>query len=248
MTSELPILRPQWPAPPNVRAGCTTRLGGVSAAPWDSLNLGRHVADRLQHVEENRERLARAVGIGADRFYWLEQVHGAEVVSLPAPGIPRADASMTRQQEVVCTILTADCLSVLFCDRKGSRVAAAHAGWRGLCDGVLEGTVRALGCPPGELMAWLGPAIGPGAFEVGREVRDAFVSRDPGAVSAFRSACGRDGHFLADIYALARQRLNQVGVVEIFGGDRCTVSDAQRFYSYRRDGVTGRMASFIWLS
>ncbi|MDC0663018.1 peptidoglycan editing factor PgeF [Marinobacter sp. SS21] len=247
VTSELTVLLPDWPAPEWVRAGCSTRLGGVSETVWASLNLGSHVQDEAAHVQENRRRLAHWAGIGADRFYWLNQVHGTEVVHLPVNGVPDADASLTSEPGLACTVLTADCLPVLFCDQGGTRVAAAHAGWRGLCAGVLERTITALACPPERLLAWLGPAIGPAHFEVGGEVRDAFARQASEAELAFRPSPDRPGHYLANIYQLARQRLQRMGVVQVYGGNDCTVADASRFYSYRRDGVTGRMASFIWL-
>lgn len=245
MTSDLPVIVPSWPAPPGVKAACTTRGGGVSQAPWASLNLGSHVGDAPGDVLENRRRLGAWAGVDEGRFGWLEQVHGAEVVELPAFGTPRADASFTSEPGTVCAILTADCLPVLLCDAEGTRVAAAHAGWRGLCDGVLERTVEHLG-NPARLMAWLGPAIGPGQFEVGPEVREAFVLAGPAAITAF-SPTARSGHFMADIYQLARQRLANAGVLQVYGGEYCTVSDPALFYSYRRDGQTGRMASLIWL-
>lgn len=247
MISEQSLLIPEWPAPANVRALCTTRLGGVSPAPWASLNLGSHVGDDVAAVRENRERLARYCGVAGQRFGWLDQVHGNSVVELPVSGVPPADASFTTVPDTVCAILTADCLPVLFCDRVGTRVAAAHAGWRGLCDGVLERTAKSLGHPSG-LMAWLGPAIGPACFEVGPEVRQAFVGCDPQAATAFTPTGARPGHFMADIYMLARQRLSGIGLAEIYGGGLCTVSDPARFFSYRRDGQTGRMASIIWLT
>ncbi len=247
VTSELSILRPDWPAPARVRAGCSTRPGGVSESGWASLNLGSHVQDVAAHVQENRRRLAHWVGLGAERFYWLNQVHGTDVVRLPVKDVPDADASFTTEFRQVCTVLTADCLPVLFCDQHGTRVAAAHAGWRGLCGGVLERTIGALACPPEQLLAWLGPAIGPDHFEVGPEVRDAFVGQAGEAALAFRPSLDRPGHYLANIYQLARQRLQRLGVVQVYGGDHCTVADASRFYSYRRDRVTGRMASFVWL-
>ncbi|MDX1458518.1 MAG: peptidoglycan editing factor PgeF [Marinobacter sp.] len=248
MTTELPILYPDWPAPVTIRAGCTTRNGGVSDLAWTSLNLGSHVQDVAEHVEENRRRLARWSGLPAGHFYWLNQVHGTDVVRVPVDGVPDADASVTDRTGHVCAVLTADCLPVLLCNQAGTRVAAAHAGWRGLCGGVLERTVAELACPPEEVMAWLGPAIGPDAFEVGVEVRDVFVSIAEEAARAFRPSLGAPGHYLADIYQLARQRLRSVGVGQVYGGNFCTVTDASRFYSYRRDGLTGRMASFIWIA
>jgi polyphenol oxidase len=237
-------IQPDWPAPACVRALVTTRSGGVSIGPYAGLNLGAHVGDSAEAVEANRRLLAAYLPA---RPVWLEQVHGIEVVRAEGvSGSAVADAAFTTQAGVVCTVMTADCLPVLLCDEAGSVVAAAHAGWRGLLGGVLERTVEALGVPPATLMAWLGPAIGPAAFEVGDEVREAFCSADDCAVGAF-VAGNQAGKWLADLYALARQRLKAVGVGRVYGGTECTVTDAARFYSYRRDGVTGRFASLVWL-
>ncbi|WP_417519626.1 peptidoglycan editing factor PgeF [Marinobacter sp.] len=247
--SALTLIRPDWSAPANIRAVCTTRAGGVSQPPWSSMNLGSHVGDVPEHVLENRIRLAGACDLPADAFGWLNQVHGTGVVSLPAgasAGVPEADASFTRTVGRACTILTADCLPVILCDEDGTTVAAAHAGWRSLCGGVLENLVARMALPGNTLMAWLGPAIGPKAFEVGPEVKAAFVAQDPGAEVAFSTVGARNGHFMADIYCIARQRLEALGVKNISGGNFCTVSDSQRFYSYRRDGQTGRMVTAIW--
>jgi len=235
------MIVPDWPSPSRVKSLMTTRAGGVSQAPWSSLNLGDHVGDDPVHVAANRARLRQHL---PSEPGWLQQVHSAAVVETGA-GLREADASYTRQTGVVSAVLTADCLPVLFCDRAGSVVAAAHAGWRGLADGVLEATVAAMQTPPGEIMAWMGAAIGPQAFEVGDEVRQAFVARHPEAALAFLPHA--PGKWLADIYQLARIRLNHVGVQAIYGGGRCTFTEANHFYSYRRDGVTGRMASLIWL-
>jgi YfiH family protein len=240
------MILPEWPAPANVRAATTTRRGGVSLAPYASLNLGGHVGDATESVRENRRLVQRALQLPSAPL-WLNQVHGQCIVDAAdaRPGAA-ADASFSLQEQVVCAVLTADCLPVLFCDRRGTRVAAAHAGWRGLAAGVLEATVAALDTEPGQLLAWLGPAIGPLCFEVGDDVRGAFIERHAGAREAF--AVGRDGRWLADLYRLARIRLNAVGVDAIFGGGFCTYTEKERFFSYRRDGVTGRMASLIWLS
>ena len=245
MPIELPLILPDWPAPAGVSAMTTTRAGGVSEHPWNSLNLGQHVGDNPEHVDENRHRLSRATRLSSHQLGWLEQVHGTQVVHLPVVNAPSADACVSRRKGEACVIMTADCLPVLFCDEQGSRVGAAHAGWRGLCNGVLEQTVAALG-EPGSLMAWLGPAIGPDHFEVGPEVREAFLAKSLLAAQAFTPTGARPGHFMADIYELARQRLAEAGVTRVFGGKFCTVSDPQRFYSFRRDGQTGRMASVIW--
>ena len=238
------MLQPDWPAPPGVFSRMTTREGGISRAPWASLNLGDHVGDDPRHVAENRARLRRQ--LPAEPF-WLQQVHSANVVEAGS-GMIEADAAFSRRSGCVCSVLTADCLPVLFCDRAGSVVAAAHAGWRGLARGVLEATVTAMQVPPAEILAWMGAAIGPQAFEVGDDVRQAFVSRHAEAAIAFRPAsAAASGKWLADMYQLARIRLQHAGVSSIYGGGRCTFSEADHFYSYRRDGVTGRMASLIWL-
>ncbi|MGE0081259.1 MAG: peptidoglycan editing factor PgeF [Thiohalomonadaceae bacterium] len=236
---------PDWPAPPQVRAAVTTRVGGVSVGPYASLNLGDHVGDDPAAVAENRARLVQALGLPSEPR-WLKQVHGTCALDAAAAvGGCEADAGFAALPGVVCAVLTADCLPVLFCDRAGTRVAAAHAGWRGLAAGVLERTVDALGAAPADVLAWLGPAIGPQAFEVGEEVRTAFLSQDRGAGTAFRPH--GEGRWLADLYALARRRLSRHGVDAVYGGGLCTFSDPARFFSYRRDGVTGRMASLIWL-
>jgi len=233
----------EWPAPAHVRTCITTRRGGCSQGVWKGFNLGDHVGDDPAHVAANRAELERVLGC---QPAWLTQVHGTEVCKADPTQVLEADASWTDQPGIACTIMTADCLPVLFSDREGSRVAAAHAGWRGLLDGVLEQTVRRLGGSASELLVWLGPAIGPAAFEVGPEVRDAFIKADARAASAFAPA-EREGHWFADLYQLARQRLADVGVRQVYGGEECTWSDAARFFSYRRDGQTGRFASLIWL-
>lgn len=236
---------PDWPAPARVRALSTTRAGGVSVAPYDSLNLGIHVGDDPASVADNRAQVRRIV---PSEPAWLNQVHGTAVVDAASvAGVPDADASVSRTPGAVCVVMTADCLPVLLCDRAGTVVGAAHAGWRGLHGGVIEATVAAMQVAPGDVIAWLGPAIGPAAFEVGDEVRAAFVAVDASADSAFKPA-GQPGKWLADIYLLARQRLAALGVTAVYGGDCCTVSESQRFFSYRRDGVTGRMGTLVWLA
>ena len=242
---DVPLLLPDWNAPANVRAAVTTREGGASRNEWASFNLGLNTGEDPAIVESNRRRLAARLGL-VRRPAWLDQVHGATVVQADeAPNMPAADASWTRESGVACAILTADCLPVLFCDRSGTRVAAAHGGWRGLAAGILENTVAALACRPADVMAWLGPAIGPQAFEVGPEVYTAFVSRWPDTASAFRA--GRGDRLWCDIDAIARIQLQAAGVQEISGGGYDTTGDS-RFYSYRRDGGrTGRMASLVWL-
>ena len=240
----LELILPAWPAPSHVRALTTTRRGGVSLPPYDSLNLGAHVGDAAASVAENRRRVASELGLPGEPR-WLTQVHGTCSTNAASAGEGcEADASHTDQPGVVCAVLTADCLPVLLCDREGRTVAAVHAGWRGLLNGVIEQTIAAMGVE-GDLLAWLGPAIGPHAFEVGEEVREAFVDAAPAAEAAF--APSSDGRWLADIYTLARQRLQGAGVDGIHGGEHCTFSEPERFYSYRRDGRTGRMASLIWM-
>jgi len=289
-------IRPEWPAPVGVSALVSTREGGASSGPWQGLNLGDHVGDDPDAVQANRATLQQALPEGT-AIQWLRQVHGITVVRASRSGaVPEADACWTDEPGIACAVLTADCLSVLFCDRSATVVAAAHAGWRGLCAGVLEATVAALPVEPGELLAWLGPAIGPTAFEVGPEVRDAYVgaalaaAADVGAALAeaalaAAAAAGsahavepcaavptnqgdaasgyaaaaeaeilaaftpapRPDHYLLDLYALARIRLREAGVGVVYGGGFCTLSDPRRFYSYRRDGTTGRMASLIQL-
>jgi YfiH family protein len=246
MSAELPLIRPDWPAPAAVRAACSTRQGGVSRGPWAGLNLGRG-GDESAAVDENRRRLTAALGLpGAP--CWIKQVHGTRVVHMPAAmADPEADASYATAPGVVCVVQAADCLPVLFCDEAGTMVAAAHAGWRGLAGGVLEATVAALPAAAARLLAWMGPALGPEAFEVGEEVRERFLDADAGAAAAFRPGA-RAGHHYADLFALARQRLARAGVTRVYGGGLSTHADPQRFFSYRRDGVTGRMAALIWLA
>lgn len=239
------VICPDWPAPAQVRACVTTRRGGYSAAPYDSLNLGDHVGDVAATVAKNRAHVAAALGLPAD-LPWLTQVHGCEVAQLPCADLPPADAACTTQPRLPCVVMTADCLPVLFCSRQGDWVAAAHAGWRGLAQGVLEAVLARAPCPPEQLLAWLGPAIGPRAFQVGDEVRAAFVSQDAAAEDAFVQQDAQ--HYLADLYQLARLRLARRGLHAVYGGAFCTYEDQRRFFSYRRDGAaTGRMASLIWL-
>jgi|AntRauTorcE11897_2_1112592.scaffolds.fasta_scaffold02396_3 YfiH family protein len=245
MDSELDFIVPDWPAPGRVRAVSTTRAGGFSSAPWDSFNLGGHVGDHPDQVEKNRLKLAEWVGIPLSGFCFMNQVHGTDIIGLPRKPPVEADGCVTSRVRVPCVVMAADCLPVLFCNRAGTRVAAAHAGWRGLCQGVLEQAVAQFD-DPADVMAWLGPAIGPGQFEVGAEVRDAFIEQDPDAREAFVPGSTAD-HFLADLYQLARQRLKSAGVAQIYGGHWCTFSEPDRFFSYRRDGVTGRMASLIFI-
>jgi YfiH family protein len=233
-----------WPAPAHVRALVSERDGGVSAGSYASLNLAAHVGDDLERVLENRRRLARAWRLPSEPC-WLEQVHGAQVADLDTAWTNPADGAVTGRSGVVCVILTADCLPVLLTDRAGTRIGAAHGGWRGLAAGILPAVVAALRWPPAELLAWLGPAIGAAAYEVGEEVRAAFVARDPRAHAAFtRNARGR---FQADLYALARLSLEAAGVTAVYGGGSCTFTAAARYFSHRREAPCGRMASMIWL-
>ncbi|WP_447798784.1 peptidoglycan editing factor PgeF [Pseudomonas moraviensis] len=236
-------LTPDWPAPASVRACVTTREGGVSEAPFDSLNLGDHVDDRPEAVAENRRRLTEHLSI---QPVWLQQVHGITVVHADPGIVATADASWTATPGIACAAMTADCLPALFCDRAGTRVAAAHAGWRGLAAGVLEATLDSLDVPADEVLVWLGPAIGPKAFEVGPEVREVFINQLPEAAEAFVPS-NNAGKFMADIYLLARLRLAERGVTAVYGGGFCTVTDP-RFFSYRRASRTGRFASLVWLT
>jgi YfiH family protein len=235
-----------WPAPPNIKALCTTRQGGVSSAPFDQLNLGDHVGDDPQAVLDNRQSLLNSLSL-VKPAQWLKQVHGVEVVEAYSDQqIREADACYTTEPGVACVIMTADCLPVLFTNRSGSKVAAAHAGWRGLAEGVLEQTLSQFD-DPSEVMVWMGPAIGPDAFEVGQEVYDRFVDDLAQSRDAFKPSPSHNERWVADIYQLARLRLNRAGVRQIFGGGLCTYTDSERFFSYRRQAQTGRMASLIWI-
>ena len=234
---------PDWPAPKNVRALQTTRLGGVSVAPYDTFNLGDHVGDSPYAVARNRQSLA---SIMPGEPVWLQQVHGNVVVDAGSAGcLPQADAAITRHHGAVCVAMTADCLPVLLCDEAGTVVGVAHAGWKGLAAGVIEATVQAMDIEPHKLLVWLGPAISQRAFEVGAEVRDVFVAQQAQASEAFIP--GQHGKWMADIYLLAHQRLHGSGVSRVYGGEFCTYNEPARFFSYRREGVTGRMGTFIWL-
>ncbi len=242
--ANLPGLEVDWPAPSWVGTFSGTRLGGVSHGPWSSLNLGTQCGDDPAHVAENRRRVQEQIGRPA---LWLNQVHGVAVAThYPESAVPCADAAVTRETQYACAILTADCLPILFCHRQQRVVAAAHAGWRGLAAGVIETTLQAMQVDPAQVLMWLGPAIGPQAFEVGDEVRAAFVQRHRAAAQAFRA--GAPGKWWADLPLLARLRAQAAGVHGVFGGGWCTVQEDQRFFSWRRDaGVTGRMGHLIWL-
>lgn len=239
---------PNWPAPANVSAIQTTRIGGVSLPPYHSLNLGSHVNDDPLHVTRNRQLLNVIV---PTEPVWLNQVHGVRVIDAALSScIESADASYATNKQVVCVTMTADCLPVLLCDKAGTVVAAVHAGWRSLCDGVIEEAVKTMSVNNGELIAWLGPAIGPDAFEVGAEVRTQFIEKDMKAESAFKP---KEDKWLGNLYQIAQQRLNNLGVTDIYGGNQdncnwCTYTDEDRFFSFRRDGDTGRMATMIWLT
>lgn len=241
------LIIPNWSVPSTVRAVSTTRLGGVSDIPWHALNLGSHVGDDREAVNRNRGLLTEIAQLPSEPF-WLNQIHSTRVVDTAAAasyGVPDADASFTREAGKVCVVMTADCLPVLFTNRQGTQVAAAHAGWRGLCDGVLENTLNTFDCPPEEIIAWIGPAIGPRAFEVGAEVREAFVKAQHAAEQCF---VAHGDKYLADLPELAKLRLQRAGVEAIHQSQRCTFSEAEHFFSYRRDGQTGRMASLIWIA
>jgi len=246
------VLTPRWPAPPNVQAAFTLRGGGVSTPPFDALNVAAHVGDEVQAVMENRRLIRGALPLPTEPT-WMEQVHGVEVLDLDvtrthtdaaSADIPRADAAVTRSAGRVCVVQVADCLPVLFAARDGSAVAAAHAGWRGLAAGVLEATVARLSVDPARLLAWVGPGIGVAHFEVGEEVRNAFLAHDGAAAGAFRG--NARGRWQCDLVALARARLVALGITALFGGEWCTYADAAHFFSYRRDGRCGRMAALIW--
>lgn len=247
------ILQPDWPAPANIVALSTLRTDGFSRQPYDSFNLGLHVGDTEQDVRRNRVLLLQLAGV--ERCNWLTQVHGSDVVEAGVAGVgldadPEADALWSRTQGEACAVLTADCLPVLLCSVDGEVVAAAHAGWRGMLAGVLEATVEQMDAPAENVLAWLGPAIGPQAFEVGPEVQAAFIAEGPAALQRDIATCFlpsqiKPGKHFADLYALGRLRLASVGVKRIYGGSYCTYSDAEKFFSYRRDGRTGRMASLI---
>ena len=239
--SAVPGFTPDWPAPPNVRAWVTQR---GSAARYGTLNLALHVGDDTTAVAANRARLRAALELRGEPR-WLTQVHGIRVLDLDREHDNEADGAVTRETGVVCAVLTADCLPVLLCDRAGRRVGVAHAGWRGLLNGVLPAAVAALGGEPEDVIAWLGPAISQGAYEVGAEVRDAFVSRDPAASRRFLP--NPRGRWQADLYGLARDALGAAGVPAPHGGGFCTYTEAERFFSHRREAPCGRMATLIWL-
>ena len=247
------LVSADWPAPTNVRVAMTTRAGGVSIAPFDSNNLGTHVGDNDIAVAANRAALQQQLALPTQP-QWLEQIHGTRVVAAATDGRVRtADGCYSREAGVACAVMTADCLPVLICDRQGTQVAAVHAGWRGLAKGILAEALESFSCDAAQLLVYFGPALGSDHFEVGIEVLETFfaAARTPAqaeAVSAAFRPSPKPLHFYADLYALARAELATLGVEAIYGGDCCTYGDPQRFYSYRRDGKTGRMASLIWLA
>lgn len=241
------IIKPDWLVPANIHALTTTREGGVSLSPFNSLNLGDHVGDNPNAVKQNRALLTQYANLPHSPIY-LTQIHSTKVLRLPlaVDDDRRADAVYTDQPNQVCLVMTADCLPVLFCSQDGSEIAAAHAGWRGLCDGMLEATIKEFRCPTDEIIVWLGPAISQKAFQVGQEVIEQFCSIDPQAQQAFIPDPNTSGKFLGDLYHIARQRLNKMGINQIYGGSHCTFSESNTFFSYRRDQTTGRMATLIW--
>ena len=242
MSVDKHFLIPDWPAPANVRAATTLRTGGVSQGEYASLNPATHVGDNPDKVSQNRELIKTLLGLPSDPI-WLNQTHSNRAVKAMATDSPlQADASYTDQPGVVCSVMTADCLPLLVCATDGTEIAAVHAGWRGLLDGVIDNTIAAL--QNKDFLVWLGPAIGPNCFEVGSDVREAFVNKSKDYTSAFKPY--GDKKWLADIYHLARSNLAALGITKIYGGGFCTVTDHERFYSYRRDHVTGRMATHIW--
>jgi len=250
------VLTPDWPVPPNIHSLVTTRDGGISLPPFSSLNLGDHVGDDPRTVQANRTILR--VQLPSDPI-WLKQVHGTFVSTpmnrrLLSEHVIEADAAVTNQANEVLVVMTADCLPILFSNQMGDVVGVAHAGWRGLCAGVLENTVTEMlklgtGMSANKLMAWMGPAIGPAAFEVGEDVYAAFLNAGIAfPANAFVAIPGRPGKFFANLYTLAQSRLSALGLEQIYGGNFCTVTDQKRFFSHRRDGNSGRFASFIWFT
>ena len=243
-------IKASWPAPEFIKAGTTVRTGGVSQAPYDSFNLATHVGDEPSQVLQNRQQFLSELKL-TTAPHWLEQTHSTEAILLPAnETLVKADASYSFEKKTVCVVMTADCLPLLITDKEGSCVAAIHAGWRGLADGIVERTIAQLPAKEESLLVWLGPAIGAKVYEVGEEVYDAFTEADIEAQQAFQEVVVQgmsEKHWLFDIYHMATLKLKRLGINHIYGGDFCTFSDEQQFYSYRRDGVTGRMASFIWM-
>ncbi len=243
----LEFIYPDWPAPAHVKALTTTRNGGFSVGPYASFNLSNLVGDEPGSVRRNRALLREVLKLPSDPI-WLTQVHGSRVIDAfdAAPG-GEADGCVTGTPGVVCAVLTADCMPIFICDRRSTRIGILHGGWRGLATGLIEEGLRKIQLPTANLLAWLGPAIGPSAYEVGDEVRQAFLRQDREFAGAFTPVPNRQGRWLADLYHIARRRLRAQGVQEIYGGLRCTLRERNLFYSHRRDGTCGRMASLIWL-
>jgi YfiH family protein len=246
VTNSIVFIHPNWPAPSNVKAMQTTRSGGVSTGAFASLNMGAHVGDDPIAVAKNRQLLSSYL---PSEPVWVNQVHGTVVIDAAVSScLQNADASFATNLNVVCVTMTADCLPLLLCDTKGTVVAAVHAGWRGLCDGVIEAAIAKMQVPAKEILVWLGPAIGPKAFEVGADVKVQFAEKDRQAELAFKP---HGDKWLCNLYVIAKQRLNHMGVTQIYGAsvneEFCTYTDVDRFYSFRRDNITGRMASMIWL-
>jgi polyphenol oxidase len=244
--SKLTLIQPQWPQPlSHITAFCTTRSGGFSAGDFAELNLADHVQDDPRLVEKNRQYLVDQCQL-PEQPQWLQQTHSINVINLDADDSRQGDAALTSIPGRIAVVMTADCLPVLLCNQQGTQVAAAHAGWRGLLNGILENTAHRMAADNAEIMAWLGPAIGPAQFEVGDEVREMFIAQHAAAENCFVQ--NRPSHYLADLYALARLRLQNAGVTLISGGEYCTFSEPERFFSYRRENVTGRQASLIYIN
>jgi len=246
-TNTQTLITPNWPAPKTIHAVTTTRGGGVSQAPFESFNLAAHVGDQDDSVIQNRQLLQTNLSL-PNKPCWLGQVHSTNVIELnenPPKNTLETDASFTTTPQVVCTVMSGDCLPVLVCNQTGTCVAAIHAGWRGLAAGVIEAAINRMPCDPATLLVWLGPAIGPNKFEVGQDVKDRFMQFSSEAKSAF--VPHQEQHYLANIYLLAKQRLEKLGINQIYGGEHCTFTEEDLFFSHRRDKQTGRMASLIWV-
>lgn len=241
----LKLIIPDWPAPSWIKAATTTRQGGFSNPPFNSLNLGLFVGDNADSVAQNHQLIKSSLGLTKEPL-WLKQVHGTRVIAANASSDLVADAIYSHEPQVVCAVQTADCLPLLVCNRTRYCVAAIHAGWKGLAAGIIENSIQALDCPTADLLVWLGPAIGPQAFVVGEEVTNAFIEKDPKAQKAFKRVDHK--HWLANLYLLAKQRLHSLGINAIYGGKYCTYTNKEQFFSFRRDKVTGRMASLIWVN
>ncbi len=240
------ILIPDWPAPKHIKAFSTTRLNGFSQSPYDSFNLAYSVGDDIENVSLNREHLKKILNLPSDPL-WLSQIHSTVIYKVDQETMPKnADGSFTTNQNKVCVVMTADCLPILLCDVSGTQIAAVHAGWRGLADGVVESALNCFNHSQEKIIAWIGPAIGPKYYEVGDDVRNKFLEINSDFNKAFQTH--NQAKWLADMNLLARMRLQKAGVSAIFSENLCTFSDAERFYSYRRDGITGRMASLIWIA